>query len=166
MKLQTTLLGKTYVFRDLKQVLAKANEEKTGDKLARLAAETAQERVAAKVVLAGVTLEELRENPAVPYEEDEVTRLIQDDLNEPQYKRIKGWTVSDLREWILDEDTTGADIRRLSRGLTSEMVAEAFWEALQTVCPFSSGRPSSRLHLFQNPRKASVSLTWKTGSSL
>ena len=56
MKLQTTLLGKTYVFRDLKQVLAKANEEKTGDKLARLAAETAQERVAAKVVLAGVTL--------------------------------------------------------------------------------------------------------------
>ena len=47
MKLQTTLLGKTYVFRDLKQVLAKANEEKTGDKLARLAAETAQERVAA-----------------------------------------------------------------------------------------------------------------------
>ena len=110
MKLQTTLLGKTYVFRDLKQVLAKANEEKTGDKLARLAAETAQERVAAKVVLAGVTLEELRENPAVPYEEDEVTRLIQDDLNEPQYQRIKGWTVSDLREWILDEDTTGADL--------------------------------------------------------
>ena len=123
MKLQTTLLGKTYVFRDLKQVLAKANEEKTGDKLARLAAETAQERVAAKVVLAGVTLEELRENPAVPYEADEVTRLIQDDLNEPQYQRIKGWTVSDLREWILDEGTTGADIRRLSRGLTSEMVA-------------------------------------------
>ena len=50
MKLKTTLLGKTYVFRDLKQVLAKANEEKTGDKLAGLAAETAQERVAAKVV--------------------------------------------------------------------------------------------------------------------
>ena len=45
-----------------------------------------------------------------------MTRLIQDDLNEPQYQRIKGWTVSDLREWILDEGTTGADIRRLAEG--------------------------------------------------
>ena len=56
MKLKTTLLGKTYEFRDLKQILAKANEEKTGDQLAGLAAETAQERVAAKVVLSAVTL--------------------------------------------------------------------------------------------------------------
>ena len=98
MKLKTTLLGKTYQFRDLKQVLAKANEVKTGDQLAGLAAESAQERIAAKVVLAGVTLQELRENPAVPYETDEVTRIIQDDLNLPQYEKIKGWTVSDLRE--------------------------------------------------------------------
>ena len=60
MKLQTTLLGKTYGFRDLKEVLAKANEEKTGDKLAGLAAETAQERVAAKVVLSAVLLADLR----------------------------------------------------------------------------------------------------------
>ena len=123
MKLKTTLLGKTYQFRDLKQVLAKANEVKTGDQLAGLAAESAQERIAAKVVLAGVTLQELRENPAVPYEADEVTRIIQDDLNLPQYEKIKGWTVSDLREYILDENTTGGDIHRLSRGLTSEMVA-------------------------------------------
>ena len=123
MKLKTTLLGKTYQFRDLKQVLAKANEVKTGDQLAGLAAESAQERIAAKVVLAGVTLQELRENPAVPYEADEVTRIIQDDLNIPQYEKIKGWTVSDLREYILDENTTGGDIHRLSRGLTSEMVA-------------------------------------------
>ena len=86
MKLKTTLLGKTYTFRDLKQVLAKANEEKTGDKLAGLAAETARERVAAKVVLSAVTLGELRENPAVPYEEDEVTRIIQDDVNEQVYQ--------------------------------------------------------------------------------
>ena len=123
MKLTTTLLGKTYLFRDLKEVLAKANEEKTGDKLAGLAAATAQERIAAKVVLSAVTLGDLRENPAVPYEEDEVTRIIQDDVNEAQYAKIRNWTVSDLREWILDENTTGADIRRLSRGLTSEMVA-------------------------------------------
>ena len=126
MKLKTTLLGKTYTFRDLKQVLAKANEEKTGDKLAGLAAETARERVAAKVVLSAVTLGELRENPAVPYEEDEVTRIIQDDVNEQVYREIRGWTVADFREWLLDETTTGQDIRRISRGLTSEMVA-AIW---------------------------------------
>ena len=101
MKLKTTLLGKTYTFRDLKEVLAKANEEKTGDILAGLAAENARERVAAKVVLSAVTLGELREHPAVPYEEDEVTRIIQDDVNEPVYRKIRGWTVSELREWIL-----------------------------------------------------------------
>ncbi|MDY6181004.1 MAG: ethanolamine ammonia-lyase subunit EutB, partial [Candidatus Faecousia sp.] len=123
MMLKTTLLGKTYQFRDLKQVLAKANEEKTGDKLAGLAAEDARERIAAKVVLSAVTLKELREHPAVPYEEDEVTRIIQDDVNGPAYRKIQGWTVSELREWILSETTTGADIHRLSRGLTSEMVA-------------------------------------------
>ena len=123
MKLKTTLLGKTYTFRDLKQVLAKANEEKTGDKLAGLAAETARERVAAKVVLSAVTLGELRENPAVPYEEDEVTRIIQDDVNEQVYREIRGWTVAEFREWLLGETTTGQDIRRVSRGLTSEMVA-------------------------------------------
>ena len=75
MILKTRLSGKTYVFRDLKEVLAKANEEKTGDKLAGLAAESAQERIAAKVVLSAVQLQDLRENPAVPYEQDEVFRL-------------------------------------------------------------------------------------------
>ena len=123
MKLKTTLLGKTYAFSGIKEVLAKANEEKTGDKLAGLAAQTAQERVAAKVVLSALTLGDLRENPAVPYEQDEVTRIIQDDVNEAQYRKIRGWTVAELREWILSENTTGADIRKLSRGLTSEMVA-------------------------------------------
>ena len=123
MKLQTTLLGKTYQFASLKQVLAKANEEKTGDQLAGLAAETAQERVAAKVVLSEVTLQDLRENPAVPYEEDEVTRIIQDDLNIPAYEKIKNKTVGEFREWILSENTTSDDIRKASRGLTSEMIA-------------------------------------------
>ena len=123
MILKTTLLGKTYSFRDVKEVLAKANEEKTGDSLAGLAAETAQERIAAKVVLSALTLGDLRENPAVPYEEDEVTRIIQDDLSEAQYRKIRNWTVAQLREWILAETTSGSDIRKLSRGLTSEMVA-------------------------------------------
>ncbi|MBE6926466.1 MAG: ethanolamine ammonia-lyase subunit EutB [Ruminococcaceae bacterium] len=123
MKLKTTLLGKSYTFTGIKEVLAKANEEKTGDILAGLAAENARERVAAKVVLSALTLQDLRENPVVPYEEDEVTRIIQDDLNIPQYEKIKNWTVADLREWLLSEKTTGADISKLSRGLTSEMVA-------------------------------------------
>jgi ethanolamine ammonia-lyase large subunit len=121
--LKTKLSGQVYAFRDVKDVLAKANEEKTGDKLAGVAAETAQERVAAKVVLANLTLKDLRENPVVPYEQDEVTRIIQDDLNRPIYEEIKGWTVSELREWLLSETTTACDIRRISRGLTSEMIA-------------------------------------------
>ena len=123
MKLKTLLFGKTYAFRDVKDVLAKANEPKSGDRLAGLAAESAQERVAAKAVLAELLLRDLRENPAVPYEQDEVTRIIQDDLNERIYAEMQNWTVSDLREWILSETTTTADLRRASRGLTSEMVA-------------------------------------------
>ena len=123
MKMKTTLLGKTYSFQSVKDVLAKANEEKTGDQLAGLAAESAQERVAAKVVLSEMTLQDLRENPAVPYEEDEVTRIIQDDLNIPAYEKLKGMTVGQFREWILDEKTTTDAIRKASRGLTSEMVA-------------------------------------------
>src|SRR5690349_21341869 len=79
MKLAATLRGKTFTFRDLKDVLAKANEEKSGDRLAGVAASSAQERVAAKMVLAEVTLEELRNNPVVPDDEDAGTRLIEDD---------------------------------------------------------------------------------------
>ena len=123
MKLKTLLFGRTYAFRDVKDVLAKANEPKSGDRLAGLAAESAQERVAAKAVLAELLLRDLRENPAVPYEQDEVTRIIQDDLNERIYAEMQNWTVSDLREWILSETTTTADLRRASRGLTSEMIA-------------------------------------------
>lgn len=123
MILKTKLFDHVYEFKSLKEVLAKANEEKSGDRLAGLAAETAQERVAAKVVLANITLEDLRNHPAVPYETDEVTRIIQDDVNEKIYDEIKHWSVAELREWILDEKTEGPDIRRISRGLTSEMVA-------------------------------------------
>lgn len=123
MILKTKLFGKVYAFKSLNEVMAKANEEKSGDRLAGLAAESSEERVAAKVVLSNITLEDLRNNPAVPYEIDEVTRIIQDDVNEKIYNEIKHWTVSEFREWILDENTKGVDIRRISRGLTSEMVA-------------------------------------------
>ena len=123
MILKTLLFGKPYAFRDVKDVLAKANEEKSGDKMAGIAAENAEERVAAKVVLANLLLRDLRGNPVAPYESDEVTRIIQDDLNERIYAEIRNWTVSDLREWLLAETTTSDDISRVRRGLTSEMVA-------------------------------------------
>jgi ethanolamine ammonia-lyase large subunit len=121
--LKTKLFGKVYQFKDVKEVLAKANEEKSGDNLAGIGAENAQERVAAKVVLSNLTVADLRNNPVVPYEMDEVTRIIQDAVNEKIYGEIKNWTISELREWILNEKTTGADIRRISRGLTSEVIA-------------------------------------------
>lgn len=123
MRLKTKLFGEVYSFSSVKEVLAKANEEKSGDKLAGIAASTVTEMVAAKEVLSHLTLGDLRNNPVVPYEEDEVTRIIQDDVNEKIYNEIKNWTVSEFREWILDHGTTEVDIKRISRGLTSEMIA-------------------------------------------
>lgn len=123
MNLKTKLLGQVYQFPDLRTVMAKANEEKSGDQLAGIAAETAAERVAAKAVLAQLTLADLREHPAVPYEEDQVTRIIQDDVNERIYAEIRNWTVAELREYLLAEENDSAALRRVSRGLTAEMVA-------------------------------------------
>ncbi len=123
MRLKTVLLGKTYEFKDVKDVLAKANEEKSGDILAGVAAVSGSERIAAKEVLSNLLVKDLRENPVVPYEEDDVTRLNQDSLNERVYDEIKNMTIGELREYILSSDTSEADIRRLSRGLTSETVA-------------------------------------------
>ncbi|HDU1181407.1 TPA: ethanolamine ammonia-lyase subunit EutB, partial [Listeria monocytogenes] len=82
-----------------------------------------EERVAAKVVLSKMTLGDLRNNPVVPYETDEVTRIIQDQVNDRIHDSIKNWTVEELREWILDHKTTDADIKRVARGLTSEIIA-------------------------------------------
>ncbi|QSG03706.1 ethanolamine ammonia-lyase subunit EutB [Natranaeroarchaeum sulfidigenes] len=107
----------------IRTVLAKANERKTGDELAGLAADSDAERVAAKRTLAETTLETLRENPVVPYEEDEVTRVIQDAVREPVYDRIREWTVADLREFLVDSTTTDREIRAIRPGLTSEMIA-------------------------------------------
>ncbi|EOI6215409.1 ethanolamine ammonia-lyase subunit EutB [Listeria monocytogenes] len=123
MILKTNLFGHTYQFKSITDVLAKANEEKSGDRLAGVAAESAEECVAAKVVLSKMTLGDLRNNPVVPYETDEVTRIIQDQVNDRIHDSIKNWTVEELREWILDHKTTDADIKRVARGLTSEIIA-------------------------------------------
>ncbi|HEX2574077.1 MAG TPA: ethanolamine ammonia-lyase subunit EutB [Polyangia bacterium] len=123
MKLAATIRGTTYPFRDLREVFAKANEEKSGDRLAGIAAASAVERVAAKLVLSEVRLEEIYETPLIPPETDAVTRLIQDEVNRPVYQSVKSWTVGQLREHVLDEAVTGPDLLRLGRGLTSEMIA-------------------------------------------
>ncbi|MGV8846260.1 ethanolamine ammonia-lyase subunit EutB [Tessaracoccus sp.] len=123
MLLRTKLFGETYEFATIKELLAKANEEKSGDQQAGIAATTAAERVAARLVLAEVPLSVLRENPAVPYDDDEVTRVIDDAVNETIYAEIKGWTVGEFREWILSNKTDSDQIRRVSNALTGEMVA-------------------------------------------
>ncbi len=123
MLLRTKLFGETYEFATIKELLAKANEEKSGDQQAGIAATTAAERVAARLVLAEVPLSVLRENPAVPYDDDEVTRVIDDAVNETIYAEIKGWTVGEFREWILSNKTDSDQIRRISNALTGEMVA-------------------------------------------
>lgn len=123
MKLATTLLGERYTFSDVKEVLAKASELKSGDLLADVAARDPKERVAAKIVLGGLTLRDLREDPVVPYEIDEVTRNAEDSLDEAAFAQVASWTVSDLREWLLDERTTGEQALALSPGLTPEIIA-------------------------------------------
>ncbi len=123
MLLRTVLFGKTYEFPDIKTLMGKANEEKSGDRLAGLAANSLAERAAAKFILAHVPLNVLKENPAISYETDEVTRVIQDAVNASVFSEIKDWTVGDLREFLLNEKHDGLEILRISEGLTSEMIA-------------------------------------------
>lgn len=123
MILKAKVYNKVFTFKSLKEVMAKANEEKSGDELVGIAAASASERVAAKLILSNLTLEDIFNNPVIPYEEDEVTRAIYDGLNLRIYQEIKGWTVGYLREYILEHKTSGADLAHISRGLTSEMIA-------------------------------------------
>lgn len=123
MKLTTTMLGQNYTFKTIKELLAKANEEKSGDALAGIAAVSAAERIAAKTVLSEVTLNTLRNNPVAPFEEDAVTRLIDDDLDKEVFSAVGNWTVAELREYILSPQATTQDLVRLGCGLTGEMVA-------------------------------------------
>ena len=125
MILKTKLFNKVYQFKDVKDVLAKANEDRSGDHLACIAADTMTERVAAKQVLSELKISDLRENPAVPYEQDEVTRVIQDAVDNKIYGEIRGWSMAEFREWLLSASANGEAIRRISQGITSEVVAGA-----------------------------------------
>jgi len=124
-QLTSTIRGVRYTFGSVKEVLAKANPPKSGDDLAGLSARDAVERVAARAVLAQLTMRQLRENPVVPYEADELTRQVEDELDESAFRAIGHLTVGEFREWLLDIDTSGATIRAVSPGLTPEMVAAA-----------------------------------------
>lgn len=123
MQLNTKLNQKVYHFTSVKEVLAKANEEKSGDQLAGLAASSQQDRIAAKLVLSNLTLNDLFNYPVIDYAEDEVTRTIIDQVDLTIFDKIKYWTVAELREWLLTSQTTGAAIQKLTPGLTAEMIA-------------------------------------------
>ncbi|MRH41122.1 ethanolamine ammonia-lyase subunit EutB [Aquibacillus halophilus] len=123
MNTKTVLLGKTYQFQDLKEIMAKANEEKSGDQLAGISAQDAKERIAAKYILADLTLSDIRSNPLLSPEQDEVSRVIDEGINERIYSEIKNWTIAELREYLLSSIIGDSEIKRISRGLTSEMIA-------------------------------------------
>lgn len=123
MNLSTTLGGEHYVFNDLKEALAKANEEKSGDRLAGIAAETVQERIAAKTVVSELLVSDIRNNPLIPIESDEVSLIIENDINERVYGEIKNWSIAELREYILSNEVGDRELKRLSRGMTSEVIA-------------------------------------------
>lgn len=115
--------GEKYNFNSLKDVMAKANEEKSGDQLAGIAAESVQQRIAAKAVLSELLVKDIRENPLVPSENDEVSRIIEGDINEQIYGEIKNWSIEQLREYILSNETGDWELKRLSKGMNSEIIA-------------------------------------------
>jgi ethanolamine ammonia-lyase large subunit len=112
-------------FSDLRDLLAKANEEKSGDQLAGIAATSERERVAAKSALADVPLLDLLNNPVIPPETDEVSRLILESHDSSAFQPIRSMTVGSFREFLLDNQTTEADLKSLKWGITPEMAAAA-----------------------------------------
>lgn len=110
-------------FPDLKTLLAKATPARSGDQLAGLAADSAEERVAAQMELADVPLKRFLAEPLIPYETDEVTRLICDSHSPQAFQSVSTLTVGAFREFLLSEQTTGDNLLDLAPGLTPEMVA-------------------------------------------
>lgn len=123
MSYSTTVAGQKFEFKNIKDVLARANEEKSGDQLASIAASSERERVAAKEVLSGITLEALRNEPVIAYNDDEVTRFIDDNLDETQFDRIKRWTVGELRDFVLRDEPDGRGVSSIRMGLNGEMAS-------------------------------------------
>lgn len=123
MRLVCTLKKQTFQFHSIKDVLAKASEEKSGDKMANIAATSSLERMAAKLILSEIKLKDIYENPVISYEADEVTRVIYDEINEVVYKELAEMSVGELRNYILSPRAKSEQLFRLSKGLTSEMIS-------------------------------------------
>jgi ethanolamine ammonia-lyase large subunit len=113
----------TYQFKDLKEVMAKATPARSGDFLAGVAAETYAERMAARMCLAAVPLKKFLEELLIPYEDDEVTRLIIDQHDEKAFAEISHLTVADFRDWLLTDTTDSVTLKRVANGITPEMAA-------------------------------------------
>jgi ethanolamine ammonia-lyase large subunit len=113
----------TYAFRDLKDLMAKATPARSGDMLAGVAAGSAAERVAAQMALADLPLTAFLNQALVPYEDDEVSRLILDTHAAQAFAPISHLTVGDFRNWLLDEETDSARLAAVAPGITPEMAA-------------------------------------------
>lgn len=123
MELKAKLGNRVYQFDSLRQVMAKANDLKSGDVLAGLGADDPIQRIAAREVLAKLTVSDLFEHPAMPYEQDAVTRTIIDGVDRAAYDRIRNWSLAELREWLLDDATDGPQMLEAGRGMSSEVIA-------------------------------------------
>ena len=113
----------TYTFGDLRDLLAKATPPRSGDRLAGVAAESAEQMVAARMALADVPLQQFLNEAVIPYEEDEVTRLILDSHDGPSFAAISSLTVGEFRDWLLSDAATTETLKKTSRGITPEMAA-------------------------------------------
>ena len=114
---------KRYRFADLRELLAKATPFRSGDALAGLAASSAEERVAAQYALADLPLAHFLSEQVVPYEDDEVSRLIVDTHDTAAFAPVRSLTVGELRDWLLSDDATGERLTALAPGITPEMAA-------------------------------------------
>jgi ethanolamine ammonia-lyase large subunit len=123
MAYRTSIQNSVYVFSDLKTLLAKASPLRSGDVLAGLAAASYEERVAAQIVLADVSLKNFLTETIIPYEEDEVTRLIIDEHDAAAFSLISHFTVGELRDWLLSDTADTITLQKLAKGFTPEMIA-------------------------------------------
>ena len=118
-----TVRNIVYRFRDLKTLLAKASPYRTGDVLAGVCAESYEERVAAQIALADVPLKTFLNEAIIPYEQDEVTRLIVDNHNINAFSLISSLTVGEFRDWLLTDETGTGVLKNIETGVTPEMAA-------------------------------------------
>lgn len=123
MRYKHNLGAQTYSFRDLKDVMAKATPARSGDYLAGVAATTYVERIAARMCLAEIPLTEFLQELLIPYESDEVSRLIIDNHDQQAFSEIRHLTVADFRNWLLSDAATTETLHRVAPGITPEMAA-------------------------------------------